>query len=130
MRVLVLLLILSCSSEPEPISKLDLYKYTKNKTNKLEIVLPKNINAGVKCKNYGPGCLSGVIGKAYGLEFFIVQFENQSKAKTEAMRIDAYYYNNWLFDEVVGEPKLERFIEKIYPSSERPLRPNKKTELN
>lgn len=44
------------------------------------------------------------------LQFFALEFESETQAKAEAMRLNQYYSRNWLFDRVEGEPILEDLV--------------------
>jgi hypothetical protein len=44
------------------------------------------------------------------LGFYAIEFETQSQAHSEAVRLNQYYSRNWLFDRTEGEPVLEDFV--------------------
>ncbi len=44
------------------------------------------------------------------LDFYVIEFENETQAENEAMRLNQYYSRNWLFDKVEGEPILEDLV--------------------
>ncbi len=70
----------------------------------------------VICENYGPNCLENT-GKRWlvrTIELPVIGFATEEDAKNEAMRLKQYYYKNWLFDEVSGEPVLESFVEEVF----------------
>ena len=48
------------------------------------------------------------------LKFYAVQFETETQARNEAMRLNQYYSRNILFDRVEGEPILEDYIIKTF----------------
>jgi hypothetical protein len=78
------------------------------------LILPKDMESGVKCKNYGEGCKGGYRSSILELEMTYVEFESPEQAKVAAQKIDQYYSRNWVFDDVKGEPDLERFVKKVY----------------
>jgi hypothetical protein len=44
------------------------------------------------------------------LSFYVIEFETQSQARSEAVRLNQYYSRNWLLDRTEGEPVLEDFV--------------------
>lgn len=39
-----------------------------------------------------------------------LEYESESQAKEVARKYKAYYTGNWIFDDVTGEPMLEKFV--------------------
>jgi len=76
------------------------------------VVLPRNINEGVSCTSYSEGCHSAHIVKIRNLDIIAVEFMNQDQAILCAKKIRGFYSRNWVFDDVTGEPILEKFVEK------------------
>jgi hypothetical protein len=72
------------------------------------------MNDGIKCDNYGPGCIAGFMARVRLVVIILVEFESEELAKAEANRIKQYYYKNWVFDDVTDEPVLEDFVIKAY----------------
>lgn len=72
-------------------------------------VLPKSMQEGVSCSDYSEGCLSAHIVKVQGLELIAVEFMTEADAVFAAKKYRGYYVRNWLLDDVVGEPVLEKF---------------------
>jgi hypothetical protein len=80
----------------------------------VEVIIPRDITGGVKCSSYDPGCTGAFQAKVRGVEIVLVEFENEEQAYGQAFKIGQYYSKNWVFDDVTGEPVLEKFITKVY----------------
>lgn len=91
-----------------------MYKLGKKIDPKLELVLPKDIDSGVKCSQYGTGCLGGVEVKHRDISMIFVEYENSKQSLDFAKTIGAYHIRNWLIDDVQGEPVLEEFVKKAF----------------
>lgn len=85
----------------------------------MKTVLGKDMDAGISCSNYGPGCLSARRMMVRRVDMGVVEFQNPEQARVVAKKIDQYYLGNWVFDDVVGEPVLEEFVTK-YIKARRP----------
>lgn len=77
----------------------------------VSFILPKNISEGVTCADYTENCLSAHTVRVKGLTLIAVEFLNEASARRAAMKYRGYYSRNWLFDDVTGEPVLERFVQ-------------------
>jgi len=77
-------------------------------------ILDEKLNLQNKCIDYGRNCVRGFGAKIRGLEMVFIEFESESDARQEAIRIDGYYKYNWVMDDITGEPMLERFVVKVY----------------
>lgn len=84
-----------------------------------ELIIPEHIDKGIKCSDYGPGCLSGRMAKVMMVTLVALEFETMAFARQEAYRIDQFYSKNWVFDDVTDEPILEDFVRKVY-NAKRP----------
>ncbi len=119
LSIISLLFIFGCSCSDEPLveptySKSDImFKIIKADPNARE-VLPKDMNSGIKCSDYGTGCIRGYVGKIVGYEMTFVEFETPSMARAEALRVKQLYTRNWLLDDVKGEPPLEKFFKQVF----------------
>lgn len=86
----------------------------------VEPLLAKDLQSGVRCsKNdgtpiYGPGCLGAFQVKVGLIDMIVLEYESEKLAKAEAERLGQWYYLNWVFDDVSGEPYLEEFITKAF----------------
>jgi hypothetical protein len=118
--VLTLTLLSTCTKKLE-YSKSELWELAREEDPNIRLVLPSSMNEGIKCSDYGPGCQTGFTVQIGVLKALIIQFDNMQNARNEAKRIDQYYKYNWIFDDVAGEPLLERFVEKVY-GAVRPLK--------
>lgn len=124
---LIAVVITGCSGESDTISKMDLFMMARETYPDVELILPKDMNSGVKCSEYGDGCVSGKFIKIHRLVFPAVEFETSEAACKSAFNIDQYCYKNWVFDDVVGEPILERYIKKTF-KAKRPAKIIEKKE--
>lgn len=91
-----------------------MFKRAKKADPKAKILLPKTMGDGIKCEDYGVGCIAGHTVLIKGLEMIAVEFEKPEQAKLAAVVVDGYYFKNWLLDDVNGEPVLEKFVKKTY----------------
>jgi hypothetical protein len=106
-------MLVSCTGEKEVLlSKIDImimvYKGDKNAS----LVKPLDMNAGIKCEDYSEGCKGGHTGDIKSLHMIFLHYKSTELAKKCAIKINGYYYKNWVFDDVKGEPDLEKFIKK------------------
>jgi hypothetical protein len=99
----------SCTKEVR-YSKEELYRMARAADSSITFVLPKSISEGVTCVEYGEGCLSGHTVMVKNLEMIAVEFSSEEQAKNAAIKFRGYYARNWLFDDVSGEPVLEKFV--------------------
>lgn len=66
----------------------------------------------VDCKDYVPRCRTGFRVVIKGIKFNALLYNDQKIALKAAKRIRGYVSRNWVFDEVRGEPVLERIVMK------------------
>ena len=99
----------SCTKELKYTKEQLLFKALKADPS-VSIVLPKSMTEGVSCSDYSEGCLSAHIVKVKGLEFIGVEFMTEADAIFAAKKFRGYYTRNWLWDDVTGEPVLEKFL--------------------
>ena len=102
-------------------SKSEVWALAKKENPSVELVIPKDMNSGIQCGDYGEGCITGFKVRIGVLEAVVIQFDEMKNARKEAKRIDQYYKYNWVFDNVTDEPRLERFFEKVYQAV-RPMK--------
>lgn len=115
MRVLLFIFLVfsfGCTKKEKLLNKMDILKLVWKADKTAKLIKPKDITGGIKCSNYGPGCKAGHTGRIIGLEMIFLEFDSEKNAKVEALKIDGYYYKNWVYDDVSGEPDLEKFVEK------------------
>lgn len=122
------LFLLTISCGPKKMSRTGMYELAKKNDPNMKIVMPKDIKAGIKCSDYGPGCVGGKTVLIRNVEMIAVEFESTEFAKKWAYKVDTYYAVNWLFDDVVGEPVLERFIQEVYDAKRPRLEETKQEE--
>lgn len=108
---LLILSILSASCTKEvKYSKEHLLSLAQAGDPSVTVILPRSMAEGVNCSEYTDGCLSAHIVKVKGLELIAVEFESQEDAVFAAKKYRALYTHNWIFDDVTGEPILEKFV--------------------
>jgi len=76
------------------------------------VSLDKEPTHAINFSDYSPG-VNRINSKPViyeRLDFYVIEFENETQAKNEALRLNQYYSRNWLFDKVDGEPILEDLI--------------------
>ena len=115
-RIFLLILafiFVSCGDDPT-YSKPQMWELGRKSDPDMELVLPKDIESGIKCSQYGAGCLGGVTVKVKKLEMIFVEYENFDQAYDQALALDAYIIRNWLIDDVKGEPILEDFVSAAF----------------
>jgi hypothetical protein len=102
-------LFMSCTKELR-YSKEEIYAKAKAADASATFILPKSMAEGVSCGDYPEGCISGHIVQVQKLDFIAVEFATEDQAKFAAKKVRGYYVRNWLFDDVTGEPVLEKFV--------------------
>ena len=99
----------SCTKELR-YSKEELYRMATEADSSVSFVLPKSISEGINCADYGEGCVAGHTVMVKNLELIAVEYMTEDQAKVAAIKYRGYYLRNWLFDDVTGEPILEKFV--------------------
>lgn len=111
----LLLLCIACSEKEVVYTKEQMMAMgPKDSTDKVELLLARNINDVIPCSNYGEGCLSVHRLQARKLEFIAVEFATSAEAIVGSKKIRGWRVKNWLFDDVEGEPELMDWIQKYY----------------
>ena len=116
----ILFSFLSCTKEPETISRLEIFDLGKNYDESIKLVLADEIGGGPICEGrdgevpYGEGCQRVFVIQVSGLKLRCIEFNSAEAAKVEAKKIGEYYFKNWVFDEVVGESPLEVFVKNAF----------------
>ncbi len=117
-RLCFLLVLVSCSKKlPVTYTKEELLDMCRAADPGCTLVLPRNLDEGVHCDDYSEGCHSGHLVKAKDLPFIAVEFFTPEDAYRSAQKIHGYYIRNWVFDDVKGEPQLERFVKETFKAS-------------
>jgi len=117
---LIFLLIFASCSGDETIDRLSLLALAKKADPTFTVVLADKIGGGPTCEgeapslSYSKGCVKVFRVKVYGLEFAVAEFETLAQAKSEAKRLNQYYFKNWLLDEVTTEASLEKFVKETF----------------
>lgn len=103
------ILIASCTKEVK-YSKEELLKIAMKADPSVSFILPRSMSEGVTCAEYTEGCLSAHTVKVKGLDLIAVEFTDKEHAIRAAKKYRGFYSRNWFFDDVRGEPVLERFV--------------------
>lgn len=115
LRTLGLLSILtvSCTGEVKYFKE-EIYKIATTTDPRIEFVLANNFEGKLpNCSNYIGDCIN-VFGVKLGMLYFIaVEYGSNADAKKAALKYRGYYFHNWFFDDVSGEPALEEFMVKL-----------------
>ena len=96
-------------SAPVAFYKLEEFTHIMDSTGAL---LDKEVGRAINFADYSPG-VNRLNSKALvfkRLSFYAIEFETETQAKNEALRLNQYYSRNWLFDKVDGEPILEDLV--------------------
>lgn len=110
------LLLFSCSGSEEraTIEKKTLEGRIKEIDATYKLILPKSIDDGaVSCSSYFDGCLSAQIFQLQKLDFIAIEYDSHANAEKAARRLNGYVLENWAFDDVTGEPVLEKILKKL-----------------
>ncbi len=91
-------------------SKEELYKKAVAAESTVTFVLPSGMTTGPSCTDYAEGCVGAHIVRVKGLDLIGVEFQTEAQAIYAAKKIRGYYVLNWVFDDVSGEPLLEKFV--------------------
>ncbi len=118
MKILVLVLLFlvvftSCTNKERSYTLLEISELVRKGDPDMKTVLGKDMDAGIKCSDYGPGCLSARRMMVRKVDMGVVEFETPEQARVVAKKIDQYYLGNWVFDDIVGEPVLEELALSI-----------------
>ena len=117
--VLLLVLLSSCTKDKK-VDRVTLYTMGKKVNSDIKLVLAETLGGGPSCEGengedpYGEGCLRVLEVEVGAMILRCVEFASEKTAKKEAIRIKEYFYRNWVFDEVRGEPPLESFVQKAF----------------
>ncbi len=117
MKLFILfLLTFSCTSKQDNIyTRRQIFDMAKNADPNMRLILPKSIGTAiVNCASYKPACQNGHKVEVKGLEMIALEYEKPENAKKSAVAIRGYHIKNWVFDDVRGEPILERFVKKTF----------------
>lgn len=109
LQLFFILFLFSCTKELK-YTKEEMLAMAQKADASATFVLPKNMSEGIHCSDYPEGCVSGYTVKVQNLDFIAVEFMHEEQALYAAKKVRGYYLRNWLFDDVTGEPVLERFM--------------------
>lgn len=105
-----------CFSDEKPnISRDELLKRGRIGDPELKVLVPKSISDSlINCGDYTPPCRFGYIVVIKKIKLKVLAYEKQSDALVAAKRVRGYVARNWVFEDVTGEPILERFVQKHF----------------
>ena len=122
----ILFSFISCEKKEKLIGRFEMLKLAQKIDPTVKPVLADDLNSGPRCKGkdgtlfYGKGCIRAIPVQVGILNMICVEFMSYKDAYNEAKRLKQWYYKNWLFDEVEGEPFLEKFLKKAYNANSPP----------
>lgn len=102
----------SCSKELR-YTKEELFALAREGDPGMSLVLPGSMSEGINCSDYTPSCQSAHIVKVKNLDMFALEYMTEEEARSAARKIKGYCLRNWVFDDVTGEPVLERFVVEV-----------------
>jgi len=106
-------LFIGCEEPPPPnISQQAMIGMARGGDPEMHILVGNLTAALVDCKKYRPKCKIGYRVVIKKLSLDALYYETQEDALASANHIQQYLSRNWVFDNVVGEPILERFVVK------------------
>ena len=108
----VLLTSCSCEKELPNYSRQEMLGWAYEADPNMKIKIGDLTKALVDCKDYTPRCQIGYRVVIKTVEFNVLEYATQDLALEAAKRIKGYVARNWVFDEVRGEPVLERIVVK------------------
>ena len=109
--LIFLLSLFSCSND-DTIAREKPLDRARDNDETFEVLIPPSMDKPlVNCYEYKPACSGGYKVKIKRLEVIALQYDNAQDALKSAKRIQGYWLKNWAFDDVAGEPVLERFFE-------------------
>lgn len=112
---IIFILISGCEKEQPKWQRLELLEIARNAEPSFEVVMPESIaQRVVKCEDYSIPCLNGYKIKIKKMTIIVLEYPDVDIAYKAARRIDGYVTRNWVFDDVTGEPILERFVQKTF----------------
>jgi hypothetical protein len=113
--LLILFLFISCDSKEEPLPNItqgEMFSMATKADPNMKILIGTMQKAAVTCSEYKIPCKIGYLVRLKNMEIKVLYYINQDKALESAKRLRAYVSRNWVFDDVRGEPILERLIVK------------------
>lgn len=115
--ILFLFLLISCNKELK-YTKEDILKLAQKNDPTVTVILPQSMTEGIHCSEYSEGCIAGHIIRIKKLDMIGVEFVTEEQAILAAKKVRGFYSRNWLFDDVKGEPILEKFVTDVLNAQE------------
>ena len=112
---LLLLFLCACEDRPSNVDQLQLLEMARENESDISLVIPKSIDQKlVYCNTYTPPCKNGYKVKVKGIVMIALMYDTFEEAYRSARRINGLWFRNWVFDDVQGEPVLERFVQRAF----------------
>jgi hypothetical protein len=113
---ILLFIVSACSGNPDEklLDKPTIMNMAKKVDPDIVEVLPESLDKGLKCSDYAPGCVGAFVVRTRLVEYNMVRFDSVENAKRKATELNQFYKQNWVFDEVRGEPVIEDFVKKAF----------------
>jgi len=110
--LLLSLILYSCNEEEIKLnySRDEMLGWARSADPTMQIKVGTIDKALVDCKDYKIRCRIGYMVVIKRLYMKALYYESQIDARESARRLKAYRSRNWVFDDVRGEPILERFV--------------------
>lgn len=105
-------MLFGCSGDEPKWTRLEMLALAKKGDPKLYIILPSNEKEVIRCSSFKPQCKIAFQAIVKGLKMICLFYDTTAEAELAAKHVRGYYSRNWAFDDVAGEPILERFVTK------------------
>ncbi|OFZ26011.1 MAG: hypothetical protein A2381_11765 [Bdellovibrionales bacterium RIFOXYB1_FULL_37_110] len=119
----------SCQKEEITYPKNQILEMLQKIVPEAKFKLGESLTDIIPCADYGAGCISVHRIEVKKLVMVAAEFTGRDQAYQAAKRLYAYHYNNWVLDDVVGEPYLEALVKQALDAKlvgEPPPEPEKK----
>lgn len=113
--LLLVLFFVACDERPSKVDQLKLLEMAREHESDITLIVPKSIDQRlVYCNTYTPACKAGYKVKVKGIVMIALMYDTFEEAYRCARRINGLWFRNWVFDDVQGEPLLERFVKRAF----------------
>jgi len=126
-----LLLVSACSSKKAPPELKYLPEEFDAIMNTTGAAPDKTTGSAINFSDYSPGVnkLTSRPLMYQRLGFVVLEFQTETQARNEALRLNQYYSRNYVFDKVEGEPVLEDMV-LVKFHGQNPKRRVQRTPIN
>jgi len=91
-----------------------MYNMAINSNKTVKFMLGESLTDVIPCTDYGKGCLGTHRVMVNKVVLIAIEFDIEENAKKAATKLGGYYFKNWVFDDVAGEPILVEFVQKAF----------------